>query len=422
MTTNKMDRRDFIAKSIYAAGAVAAGSAAVLGSPQSTLGAETKPGQSTSPQALGARAIGPRTIDRCRFGINYTPSHNWWYCWNDWQTNPIERDLDAIAGLGADHLRILLIWPFFQPNASWVSTAHLDRLSQLLSLIESRNLDAVVTVFTGQLSGLFFLPPFHPATSGFYTDPAMWKAQTLFVRALAQTIRAHPNVIGFDLGNELDTCWKADTADGDAWMTKMLALMDEAAPGKTHVNGVDSDPWFRRDTFSARALAARPFPVIHCYPWWTHALRYGGPMDPPSVKLVAAMATLARSYSGNPHRPIWVEEFNTCFAFFSQAQQAEWLHQAVTSALDAGVSWFTYWGSHDLDPKFTFNKVEYHLGLLTNDNKVKQQGAMFRELAQAYRGKPVTFPTQAPPPPPTEITDENTWQWLLNWMGWKAKA
>ena len=37
---------------------------------------------------------------RHRFGVNYTPSHNWWFCWNDWNPDPIKRDLDAIAALG----------------------------------------------------------------------------------------------------------------------------------------------------------------------------------------------------------------------------------------------------------------------------------------------------------------------------------
>ncbi len=53
-------------------------------------------------------------LTRHRFGVNYTPSHNWWFCWNDWNADPIRRDLDAIAALGADHLRLMLIWPFFQ--------------------------------------------------------------------------------------------------------------------------------------------------------------------------------------------------------------------------------------------------------------------------------------------------------------------
>ena len=91
-------------------------------------------------------------MGRHRIGVNYTPSNNWWFCWNEWNVDPIKRDLDAIAALGADHLRIMLIWPYFQPNLTWVSAAHLERLSELLALMGERGLDALVTVFTGQLS------------------------------------------------------------------------------------------------------------------------------------------------------------------------------------------------------------------------------------------------------------------------------
>lgn len=362
------------------------------------------------------------SISTHRFGVNYTPSRNWWFCWNDWETDSIQRDLDAIAALSADHMRILLIWPFFQPNAAWVSTAHLDRLHQLLSMMATRRLDAVVTVFTGQLSGLFFLPPFHRAADEFYSDPKMWQAQELFVRKLAQVTNTHENVIGFDLGNELNTCWQADVSSGDAWMRKMLALMQTVAPASLNVNGVDNQPWFERNTFSPDALAAQPFPAIHCYPWWTGALKYGGPMDPPSTHLVAAMATLARSYMEDQNRPIWAEEFNTCFDFFTEKQQAKWLQTTVLSAMDVGVSWFTYWDSHDVNHKFAFNNVEYSLGLLTNDGKVKEQGRQFKELAQAYGGKPVVVLAQAPPRPPENRSADVTWRWMLDWMGWKPRS
>jgi hypothetical protein len=66
----------------------------------------------------------------------------------------------------------------------------------------------------------------------------------------------------------------------------------------------------------------------------------------------------------------------------------------------------------------SFNPFEYGLGLMTVDNRVKEQGRMFRRLAEAYRGRPVPVPA-APPPPPRERTTEATWRWLLDWMGVK---
>ena len=398
-----MNRRRFLGGSAAMAGSVVA-ARQVLAATRSTQAMELE---------------SSLDLTRHRFGVNYTPSHNWWFCWNDWNADPIRRDLDAIAALGADHLRILLIWPFFQPNPQWVSPAHLDRLDQLLSLMEERKLDALVTVFTGQLSGWFFLPPFNRHSSGFYTDATMASSQELFIRELARIMKPHSNIIGFDMGNEINTCWQAPTPQGDAWMARIFTLMQDVLPGKVHVNGVDHAPWFESDTFSPQALAAARFPVMHCYPYWTGAVKHGGPMDPPSVKLLGAMAALIRSYAGTPSKPVWAGEFNTCIKELPESGQAEWLEKAVLAAIEQGVSWFSYWDSHDVDRRFAFNPLEYSLGLLTNDGRIKEQGRTFQQLARAYRDKPVHFPNAALPAPPSTRTMEGTWQWILDWLGWK---
>ena len=401
-----MNRRKFLtATSAALAAALAEGRAAAL----------PAPAQSNQGSVFGL------DLTRHRFGVNYTPSHNWWFCWNDWQTDPIQHDLDAIAALGADHMRIMLVWPFFQPNPKWVSPAHLERLNQLLTMMGQRHLDALVTVFTGQLSGWYFLPSFNRLSDGFYSDATMLSAQELFVRELAGVIKQHKNIIGFDFGNELNTCWQAPLPQGDAWMAKMFQLMNQVLPDGLHVNGVDHHPWFERDTFSAQALAAARFPVMHCYPLWTGATRYGNVMDPPSIKLLAAMAALIRSFAGSPGKPVWAGEFNTCVIELPEKGQAQWLDMAVTAAIEQGVSWFTYWDSHDVDRSFQFNPVEYSLGLLTNDGRVKEQGRVFQQLAAAYRGRQVVFPTSSLPSPPVDRTQQVTWQWILNWLGWKPK-
>lgn len=401
-----MDRRSFISAS-------AAATAALVANPGAAA------------RTIAAEAAHSTRFDvlRHRFGLNYTPSHNWWFCWNDWNPDPIKRDLDAIEALGADHLRILLIWPFFQPNPKWVSPAHLDRLDQLVTLMGERHLDALVTVFTGQLSGWYFLPPFHRHSDLFFTDPGTVSAEDLFVGELGRVLARHDNLIGFDMGNEINTCWTAKTAVGDAWMYRMFALMNAALPGRLHVNGVDHEPWFEDTTFSPTALVAdQRMPVMHCYPYWTGAVKYGGAMDPPSVKLLAAMAALIRSYGGTQQKPVWAGEFNTCIKELTDEQQAEWLDKAVHAAIAEGVSWFSYWDSHDVDRKFDFNPLEYKLGLLTNDGHVKPAGRVFKQLADSYRGKPVVFPTTALPPPPSQKTADATWRWILDWLGWKGKA
>lgn len=95
-----MDRRRFLSASAAVAGTMAT----------------TQNGIAAMLSDLSPAPVGLDT-SRHRFGVNYTPSHNWWFCWNDWDADPIKRDLDAIAALGADHLRLMLIWPFFSAQS-----------------------------------------------------------------------------------------------------------------------------------------------------------------------------------------------------------------------------------------------------------------------------------------------------------------
>jgi hypothetical protein len=76
-----MNRREYLASSMIAAGAAGAQPAW----PARAL------------DMLGSGDLPELDLTRHRFGVNYTPSHNWWYCWNDWDSYPIKRDLDAIA-------------------------------------------------------------------------------------------------------------------------------------------------------------------------------------------------------------------------------------------------------------------------------------------------------------------------------------
>lgn len=409
-----MDRRKFILSASSAAIPLSQRSCWAMPSSEAALAEATATGN-------GRSADRRRNLGFHRFGVNYTPSHNWWFCWNDWNIDPIRRDLDALAALSVDHLRIFPIWPFFQPNATWVSTAHLDRLSQLLGEMQARGMDAVVAVFTGQLSGPRFLPSFNKADAEFYTDKNMWLSQELYVRALASMMKSHPNIIGFDFGNEMETCWSAPLSVGDAWMARMFALMDDAYPSGLHLNGASYDSWFREATFSPKALAATPIPVMHSYPYWSDSLKYGGPMDPPSTRLMPAFAALIRSYAGTANKPVWAAEFNTCIEELPEKQQAAWLDKAVNEAIAEGVCWYTYWDSHDTNRKYKFNTLEYSLGLFTNDGRLKDQGVVFKQLADAYRGKPVVIPSRKLARPPTTLNDNATWEWLLNYLEWKPK-
>ena len=353
---------------------------------------------------------------RHRFGVNYVPSQNWYFCWNDWKPDEVARDLDRVAEIGADHIRIMLIWPWFQPNPRVVSPVHLYRLEELLRIAAERKLEVLVTIYTGGLSGFHFNPPYLEKKP-FYTSPKWQAVQELYLAEASKCLMRHANFLGYDIGNEINCNWPCPPTEGDAWMERVFKQMHALCPDRIHVNGVDHQPWFKETTFSTEALMAQQEIVtLHCWPYWTGAGKHGGHLDKPYTQLPAAMAALARSYGQAPRKPIWLEEFGACRAEMPEADVPRWMELAITGGIAQGISWFTWWASHDLSEQFEFNPFEYSLGLMTVDNKIKEQGRVFKRLADAHRGKPVVIPDNPLPAPPPQRTNEATWQWLLEWM------
>ena len=357
-----------------------------------------------------------------RFGVNYTPSRNWWYCWNDFHADSIARDFDMVARLGADHLRIMLIWPFFQPNRSWVSPAHLERLDVLMGLARERNLDVCPSMLTGWLSGYPF-KAFFERKDSFFSSERAWAAQQLYFRSVAEVVGGHDNFLGFDLGNEIDCCWKTDNLEeGDAWHNRMMELCHELFPKHVHTNGLDHQPWFFPQTFSPGNTARNQTIVaLHPYSHFSGALKQtnGDVFAPASIRLLAATAALARSYANSPTKPVWIQEYGMCEAWTEKKSIAPFLEKVTLNGIAGGATWFTWWCSHDLDPKFEFQELEYSLGLLTQDQKIKPQGEAFRRLAEAYRGRRLDKAALARLPfksPPTQHDNEGTWKWLHEWL------
>ena len=130
----------------------------------------------TSPAASGAP-------QRLRMGVNYVPSEHWWYSWTNWRPSSLAADLESIASLGLDHIRIMCMWPEFQPNQAFVSAELISRLVTLLDLADDAGLDVEVTVFNGAVSGFLFLPSWlldragDPMVRDFLTDPGILDAE-----------------------------------------------------------------------------------------------------------------------------------------------------------------------------------------------------------------------------------------------------
>ena len=341
-----------------------------------------------------ARAGGPR------FGVNYTPSKRWWYSWLDWERESIARDLRVVASLGLDHIRIQCLWPVFQPHVNYVSETAVRRLRELLDAADEAGLDVEVTVLNGWLSGYAFTPAWvEPKWKGerrnIFTDPEVVEAERLLFKTLAEEVGRHPRFLGFDLGNELGVLQQRDypvgTAEADRWAREMLAYCEGLAPGRFHVNGVDHTHWFANFGFSRDNLAnTGAATVIHAYILFTGASERYGYQGVGSLHLAEFCVELARAYQRDPARPVWLQEFGASAEWMPAAYVPEFAERTVRNAAACEGLWgFTWWCSHDLNPRLKgFAKLEYDLGLLDADNRVKPAGRLVAKLAGEFRRRP----------------------------------
>lgn len=330
------------------------------------------------------------TATTCRIGLNYTPSRHWYYCWNDWDARSIAADLGAIAELGADHIRLQLIWPYFQPNPTYVSEAHLDRLAELMDIAENNGLDVLVAVLTGWLSGYFFLPSRTKRRDPFVRRDVIESEKQLFARVI-EAVGDRPNFMGIDVGNEINCLDNSLPQElGDAWGREMAPYVRGLMSRGVLVNGIDHGPCVGGLVFSMEHLAGDYDAFcLHTWPKFTGAL-HRGPLDaPPSLNLAAFFTQLAKLFCPQG-RPIWIQEFGACDTWGTPDQQAAFMTASIDRGVRAGASVFTWWCSHDKTRDLKFKEDEYQYGLLTPDNEPKPLAETFRRLAGQYRGKPLS--------------------------------
>ncbi len=334
--------------------------------------------------------VTPPASARPRLGVNYVPSKNWWYAWLDWDDSAIQRDLEAIAALGADHLRIQCLWPYFQPNPTFTSPLLLERLNRLLDLADTAALDVVITVFDGWLSGFDFRPAWLTPGRSMFTDPQALDAERALLAAIADAVSTHPRFLGIDVANEPNVLTggnPVDRAAGDRWITGMLAHCQHVAPSRMHCVGVDHQPWLADDQpFSRETLATTgQITPIHSWIWFTGALRRYGPAALGTTHLAEYLLTVARAYSPDPARPVWLQEVGVAPGWVPSPE--DFLDAALAAACSVPNLWgITWWCSHDVDRSLSgFADLEYDLGLLTTANEVKPLGRRFRAFADRLR-------------------------------------
>lgn len=335
-----------------------------------------------------------------RFGANYTPSQGWFHHWLDFDLDAVRADLDSIAGLGLDHIRVFPLWPLFQPNRTLIRPRAVEQLVQLADAAAERGLDVNVDGLQGHLSSFDFLPAWTGTwhRRNLFTDPDVLSGQAEYLRTLAAALADRPHFIGMTLGNEINQFSGDPHPDpdritpeqADAWLTRMLAACEEGAPGKLHLHAEYDAAWYQDDHAFTPAQAARKGAVTAVHSWvFNGTAQRHGRTGTATEHHAAYLIELSKAWALDPRRPVWLQEVGAPAPLIPAEHAAAFTEATVANALDCEDVWgVTWWCSHDVSRSLAdFPELEYGLGLLTNDRRVKPAGRTIARIVREQRDR-----------------------------------
>ncbi|MFD9218930.1 glycosyl hydrolase [Streptomyces sp. NPDC060064] len=335
-----------------------------------------------------------------RFGANYTPSQGWFHHWLDFDLDAVRADLDSIAGLGLDHIRVFPLWPLFQPNRTLIRPRAVEQLVQLADAAAERGLDVNVDGLQGHLSSFDFLPAWTRTwhRRNMFTDPDVVSGQAEYLRTLAAALGDRPNFIGMTVGNEINQFSSGPHPDPDrisaeragSWLRRLLDACEAGAPGRLHLHAEYDAAWYQDDHPFTPAHSARIGAVTAVHSWvFNGTAQRHGRTGVATEHHAAYLIELSKAWALDPRRPVWLQEVGAPAPLVPAEHAAHFTEATVANALDCQDVWgVTWWCSHDVSRSLAdFPELEYSLGLLTNDRQVKPAGRTIARIVEERRGK-----------------------------------
>lgn len=342
-----------------------------------------------------------------RFGVNYTPREGWFHSWLDFDPGRVRADLEQIAWLGCDHIRVFPLWPLLQPNRTFIRSQAIDDICTVVSLAHDCGLNTSVDVLQGHLSSFDFLPSWVVSwhRRNLFTDREVLEAEGRLIRTLGSALQDIPGFSGLSLGNEFvqfaaprhPSAHKITTHDACRWLETLLHQAAQGAPGGLHTFSHDDDVWFEDSHPFTPETAVRygDATTVHSWIFGKIAPHFGKSARelPWFARYICEVADAwARAYD-LPQRPIWLQELGAP----EHCLDAEDIPAFVADSLShlggigAGgecpnLKAVTWWCSHDVSSDLVdFPQFEHSLGLFDENGKIKPVGSAYKAQIQQWR-------------------------------------
>jgi endo-1,4-beta-mannosidase len=362
-------------------------------------------------------------------GVNYWPRKKAMYWWSNFDQGEVREEFAVINEIGLNVVRLFLLWDDFQPEPTSVAKDKLDNLVKVADIAAEYGLGLDVTFFTGHMSGPNWSPrwllggPLPPSAHqpwlrdvvsngritdqgyrNMFHDELALNATRLLLKTVVSTLKDHPAIWMWNLGNEPDLfAWPNSSDEGAAWVKEMVGLIKAIDPKHPvtiglHGDGLHRDNGLRIDKVYAQTDIA----VMHSYPMYTPWARK--PLDPDFVPFTCALTS---ALSG---KPVLMEEFGGCTALPGEATYtwkwvetngrdheqfmaseedfAEFLSLTIPKLQDSGATGAMLWCYADYVPELwdlppcQNARHERFFGLVRPDGSLKPHAKVIQEFAK----------------------------------------
>jgi hypothetical protein len=276
-------------------------------------------------------------------GANYWASHAGTAMWSDWRPDVVEQDFQRLAAARIKVLRVFPLWSDFQPihelkgyvgrpmeirfgeqllpndeaGRAGMSSLMLDRFAEFLTLAERYEIQLIVGLITGWMSGRLFVPP---ALEGrnVITDPYAIRWQVRFVTHFVSRFKNASPIVAWELGNECN-CMGAASSSDQAWtwtasLTNAIRANDPSRPVYSGMHSLHPDGnWTIQDQAELTDCL-----TTHPYPYFTPFCDQD-PINTIRTGLHAVAETLY--YRGIGSKTCFVEEIGTLGPMFTSDEK-----------------------------------------------------------------------------------------------------
>ncbi|MFE2673045.1 beta-galactosidase trimerization domain-containing protein [Streptomyces hygroscopicus] len=329
-------------------------------------------------------------------GVNYHPSPTGCDYWREWDGARIDDDFGRMAAAGIGTVRFFVFWADFEPEEGGYDPVMTDRLRELAGAAGRHGLSCLPSLLTIWMNGQRFDPPWRNGRD-LWRDAKLLERQRAFVRHIATVLRDAPNVLAYDLGDEVIHVDSASSAtlgadEVRAWWGTLADAIRTADPQAVVLQANEASAVLGGHAF--RPEHAGPLDVVglHGFPVWS-------PFHIESVaarKATAFVPYLVRR--GSAHRPVYVDELGSYGC--DEATAAGYLRAAAHSAFAAGAVGTAVWCWQDFTTgrkPYALRPNERRVGLVAADGREKPALAEYRAFARRVTGELAGFrPLPAP--------------------------